>query len=67
MMSEMSPAEARDILWSFQQTFLDGLTGTYYQKLREAIQALYDESYYNEVGAQPTFKDECNPTCGCSQ
>lgn len=64
---DMTSAEARDILWDFSKNLLDGMVGAYYVNLRNAIKVLYDESYYNEVGAQPTFKDECNPTCGCSQ
>lgn len=61
----MTSAEARDILISFEQTFLSGLHGEYYMKLKEAIKTLYDESYYAEMGAQPP--SQCNPTCGCSQ
>ena len=63
---DMTSAEARDILWDFSKTLLDGMSGVYYQNLRKAIQVLYSESYYAETGAKP-YKDECNPTCGCSQ
>ena len=63
----MTSAEARDILWDFNKTLLDGLPGAYYVKLRKAIETLYNESYWAEMGAQPPYKDECNPTCGCSQ
>lgn len=63
---EMSSAEARDILWDFSKYLLDGMVGAYYVNLRNAIKVLYDESYYAETGAQ-SYKDECNPTCGCSQ
>lgn len=59
----MTSAEARDILWSFQQNFLDGLTGAYYVNLKEAIKILYEESYYADPD---NTKEECNPTCGCS-
>lgn len=57
----MSSAEARDILWDFQKTFIEKLPGAYYDKLREAIQILYNESYYRD-----NPKEECNETCGCS-
>lgn len=60
----MTSAEARDILWDFSKTLLDGMSGAYYIKLREAIEVLYNESLEKETGAQSS---KCNPTCGCSQ
>lgn len=40
----MTNQEARDILTDFKTHFLKGLSGTYYDKLVEAIEQLYDAS-----------------------
>lgn len=40
----MTNAEARDIVWDFQNTFLKDLEGEYYDKVREALSLLWDTS-----------------------